>query len=662
MVTVADAPASALATAGPGSRAERRDQGVRSSGLVDFVVAFSLYFVAGWQLAITHHAIVGDAMARVANGSYVLFSRDPHLAAVGFVWNPLPSLASLPLLGLSGWWPDLKRQAFAGNIVSAAFMAGSVVVIRRIFDELRVTRWVSWALLALFALHPMIVLYGANGDSEAPLVFFLSLACLGVLRWIDRRDLRSLMVLGLALGLGYLSRQEFLAAGAISIGVVLVMTYRSTAGVRPHRRRSAVLEATIAGLPLVFSIVCWAGSAIVIVGTATAYLSVNAEQVSANQSGIASVVGGYGASARFAYFLGQLLILEPVWSVIVLGAIVLSVRRRDARILAPLATFGAVLAAQGVLFTNGSTFGWLRFAITVIPLTIVSAAIASTHIRDLSEVERRRHARRRSRDAARFAITVALIGGGVFAIPRAVTGMTNPRWGREEAAMVRLLPGYGWAGSAPSAYAPGWLDGFDPAARYFSNRSIPDGSVLTDVQYSFPMVLKSARPRQFVIPSDADFERDVADPATFRIRYLVISNGPNDVLAENYPTFGSGRNRRIAVGRFVRDFRTGAQTLSVYRVTRSVTGSRVSPEQRPRDEGSAGRRVRASRRPFARNRGTVQLVRDRHPAVPTTDRHPTIGPDDLDRLRSDTFDRPPRHGRHHRDRAHAATNVRPSTG
>ncbi len=515
-------------------------------------------------------------MARVANGSYVIFSRDPHLAAIGFVWNPLPSLATIPLLGLSQWWPDLKAQAFAGNIVSAAFMAGSVVVMRRIFDELDLARVMSWSLTALFALHPMILLYGANGDSEAPLLFFLALACLGLLRWIARRDLRSLMMIGLALGLGYLSRQEFLAAGGLTLVLILVMTYRSTTGDRVHRRWSAFLDATLAGLPLGFSIVCWAGAGLLIMGTATSYLSVNAEQVTAAQGGIASVVGGYEAIDRLGYNLGQLLLLEPFWSVIVLGAILVSARRRDARILAPVATFGAVVAAQVALFTNGSTFGWLRFAITVIPLTILSAAVLVAPRLGTTEPSRTVSNRSRARRRAPIIIGIAVIAGCAVAIPRSVSGMANSRWGREEAALVHLLPGYGWADSAPSAYSPGWLDGYDKAAQYFSDRKLPDGSVLTDVQYTFPMVLKSDRPHQFVIPSDSDFERDVADPATFRVRYLLISNGPSDVLARNYPVRGTGNRRRIAIGRFVRDFRTGAQTLSLYRVTRSVTGGRAS--------------------------------------------------------------------------------------
>src|ERR1041385_9278526 len=55
-------------------------------------VAFLGYIALGSYLALVLHAYHGDAYSRVANAYYVLYSRDPHLAAIGFVWMPLPSL------------------------------------------------------------------------------------------------------------------------------------------------------------------------------------------------------------------------------------------------------------------------------------------------------------------------------------------------------------------------------------------------------------------------------------------------------------------------------------------------------------------------------------------------------------------------------------------
>lgn len=578
---------SLLAAPGPQLRAQAHPDadlipGTRRRGrfpitTVVFATAFSVYFFAAWQLAITHHAIVGDAMARVANGFYVISSRDPHLAAVGFVWNPLPSFAALPLLTLSRWFPALRTQAFAGNIVSAAFMAGAVAVMWRILRELRVGRIAGIALTVSFAVHPLVMQYGANGDSEATLVFFLALTCLGLLRWFERRDLSSLVMIGFALALGYLSRQEFLAAGAASVLVILGCTYRDGDGSRAHRRWTALTEATLAAMPFVFAIVCWAGSAFVIVGTATSYLEVNREQVGAARSGIASVVGGTGAADRVAYYLGQLLLLEPLWSVTVLAAVIIAWRTHDRRILAPLVTFGAVAAAQGSLFGAGSTFGWLRFAITVVPLTIISAGYLIGQIQSKTQT-----ATERGRLGALRTVVpvVALVGACMAAIPSAVGGMTEARFGREEAASVHLLPGYSWAPVGDSYVRPRYLDAYDDVARYFDRRHLPEGSVLTDVQYTFPLMLKSTRPRQFIIPSDSDFERSVADPASFRVRYLLMTNGQSDTLGRNYPVFGAGRKQRISIGPLVRTFKAGPQNLWLFKVKTSVTGERAPARQR----------------------------------------------------------------------------------
>src|SRR3954447_15479957 len=56
------------------------------------VVFFGLSLAVAAVLVLRYYRIPADAMSRVANGSYVYRGADPHLAAVGFVWNPLPSL------------------------------------------------------------------------------------------------------------------------------------------------------------------------------------------------------------------------------------------------------------------------------------------------------------------------------------------------------------------------------------------------------------------------------------------------------------------------------------------------------------------------------------------------------------------------------------------
>src|SRR5690349_19080871 len=103
----------------------KKDRRLRAGPLV-FGSSLLFYLAVSAILVFGANVILGDALARVANAYRILFSRDPHLAAIGFVWSPLPPLAVLPLLPLKSLWPDLVARGFAGNIVTALFMAGAV--------------------------------------------------------------------------------------------------------------------------------------------------------------------------------------------------------------------------------------------------------------------------------------------------------------------------------------------------------------------------------------------------------------------------------------------------------------------------------------------------------------------------------------------------------
>ena len=135
----------------------------------------------------------------MANGSYVLYSRDPHLAAIGFVWNPLTSVADLIPLLFKPIWPALSSHDVAGSIVSAICMSGSVYQINAALQEWSVQRVARLVLTALFAVNPMIVLYSANGMSEALYLFTLTATTRYLARWLMEDDLASLVYSAVAL-------------------------------------------------------------------------------------------------------------------------------------------------------------------------------------------------------------------------------------------------------------------------------------------------------------------------------------------------------------------------------------------------------------------------------------------------------------------------------
>ncbi|MDJ0362561.1 hypothetical protein [Rhodococcus sp. H29-C3] len=145
-----------------------------------FLPCAVLYGVVGYLLASTYNLIDGDGPSRVANAGYTILSRDPHLGAIGFVWNPLPSVVEIPLLLLTPVWPEMKTLGLAGVVQSAVFMALAVVAVRRIALDREVPR--VWRL------------------SEAAFIFFVVVAVRRLLLWMTTHDVLDLAWAGFAIG------------------------------------------------------------------------------------------------------------------------------------------------------------------------------------------------------------------------------------------------------------------------------------------------------------------------------------------------------------------------------------------------------------------------------------------------------------------------------
>ena len=93
------------------------------------VGALAYYLAMAAYIALHLHYQIPDAVARVDIAHVVLYSRDPHLAALGLQWPPLPTFLMIPILAFKGLWHPLATQAFAGSIEAAAFSAGSVALL-----------------------------------------------------------------------------------------------------------------------------------------------------------------------------------------------------------------------------------------------------------------------------------------------------------------------------------------------------------------------------------------------------------------------------------------------------------------------------------------------------------------------------------------------------
>lgn len=514
---------SVLTTSSAGARAVAARHAARDrDGRVQQVLALSalmMYLtVAAWLSA--HDLVFPDAMSRVANGYYVLFSRDPHLAAIGFVWNPLPSLLTMPLLLATPLWPALAGHALAGCIVSSLCGAYTVGRFHGLTRDLGAGPATAAALTVLMAVHPLVLLSAATGASEAMLLAVCVYTARHLLRWLQTDDPWALVHVGLGTGLAYLVRYEALAIG-VSVGLLVLCVSLLRARRRSRPWTVSLLDVTLAVTPLAATFALWSLASRIIMGswleTFTSQYG-NSAQVGTARETIDAVTGGTGMGHAAAYLLAQLVHTAPLAPPLLLFALVAAWVRADVRILAPTVVLGAVLGFQELTFLFGMSFGWMRFQIAAVPLGLLAAACLCGAVRSAG-LRSDGH-----RLPAAF-VTLLLVVGLTIAMPLAWIGEADPLLAREETL-------------ARESASAGQYVMTDRIASDIDAMSLPDGSVVTDVAYSFAVVLASDRPKQFVITPDRDFTVALNDPGGYGVRFALVTSRQDssaDAVATRYP-------------------------------------------------------------------------------------------------------------------------------
>ena len=511
-----------------------------------FAFTWLTYLAIGTYLAVVEQFFMGDALSRVQAAQSVLFSRDPSLSAIGFVFSPLPALLQLPLVAFSPWLPWLTADAMSAVVVSSAFMAGSVVMLVGIARDRGVPWGLSAAVVVAFAVNPMIVFYAANGMSEAPSIFFLLWATRGLLRWVDTDDVHELIVAGVALALCYLTRYEGGAAALAAGAFVAAVSYRRR---DPSKRRPrAVIDAGLVVLPPAVAFVAWAVTSWLVTGDLFAQFASDY-----GNSAILQQMGGpaeTSASAALRFSLTEILILAPLLPVLL--ALVAAIRYRRHRLgplVAALAVFGAALAFQVLAFARGTTFGFLRFYLAAVPLASVIALLAVPAAVAVPWRRLGRHAEmpvpRGMRDHRNGYLAAAFVAAfaSLAAVPVTITGMTSEEYAPQEFALATVVAPDPGNTSPEYLHARKFARAFSTErelAQYLDSLHLPEGSVLTDTAYGFAVVARSSNPAQFIIPSDRDFTNSLNDPAGAGVQYLLTvpntDRGASDPLNVRYPT------------------------------------------------------------------------------------------------------------------------------
>ena len=544
-----------------------------------FVVAFLAYLAVGLYLAMGAHFFIGDSLSRVQSAQSVLFSRDPHVSAIGFIFTPLTALVQLPLAALTPWWHPMTTEAVSAAIMSAAFMAGSVMQVAGIARDRALPAGLATGVIACYALNPMIVFYAANGMSEAPYLFFLAWASRRLIRWVDSDDVHDLVTAGVALGFAYLTRYDGAAAAAAAGLMVGVVTWRRRD--RANRTSRVILDVAIVGAPSVLAFLGWAITSWLITGNAFAQFTSEY-----GNSAIIAASGGSGSSTigeALLFSMTELAILAPLLPLLFVAVLIVRHhRKRIYPLAAPVAVIGAVLAFQILTYARGSTFGFLRFYMTVILLAAVVAllavparAIVPTRRLGpraaLPEIDRR--PRRSTAVLAVSAVVVMAVSIGSTAV-----GMSSPHYAPQEFALRSIVDPQPDSVDQRHLDAQRVVRSFSTEralAQWLDAQQLPEGSVICDTVYGFAVVAQSTRPKQFVIPSDQDFTEILNNPADHGVQYMLAvprsGRGESDALNIRFPTiYENGAQISVLVLEAPNDG-SDLPDWRIYRVVRSAS-------------------------------------------------------------------------------------------
>lgn len=472
----------------------------------------------------------GDAVSRSSAALIALYGSDPHLAAIGLVWMPLPTLLELAPVAFYPWWPEVVASGFASSLITV--LAGTLTAwiifgtARRLALPLRVT--VLYTLLVSFS--PMLFLYFTNGMSEGVAAPFMIGSVCSVLLFWHTGERRYVALGGVALALAFACLYQAVNFGAVLLGA-LVLGIMSAENVpsAPQGRARAIEGLSILFLvPSVYVAVLWVVANAAIMGDpfyfATSAYS-NEGYISATGAGrIADAVRGDLAATLWFSIVRTAPFFLPIIAI-------LAVRLIEGRLWRPN-TFSLTALALCVPFGlitlqlyEGSSFGWLRYF--MYPLFVAAGW-------GLYEI---------ARSSRRTLATALVLGGWLAAAPASIVAMNDPELGQNEYLVVRAV----WNGEhARDAGYPMYFEDVAPVAAAID--ALPAGSlVLADASNAWTVaatVSRGSLKQMLVLTADKRFHPALEDPARRGITYLLVPNpaaAPQDLLNARFPALWAGQ-------------------------------------------------------------------------------------------------------------------------
>lgn len=494
----------------------------------------------------------GDAISRSSAALIALHSNDPHLAAIGFVWMPLPTLLTILPVAAYPWSADIVSNGFASSLITVFAGTLSTAIVFGTARRFGLSLLLATIYSLLVAFSPMLFLFSTNGMSEgvaAP--FMIGSACCLLLFW-DSGQRRYIAMSGILLGLAFACLYQAVNFGGIMLAAMILGLFSTeNAPSAPQGRPRAIEGLSILFLvPSTYIAILWVVSNYAIMGDplyfATSVYSNEGYIASAGQDRIADAVTGDLLGTLEFSIVRTLPFFIPIAAILLLRLIEGRLLRMNSLTMTGLALcvpFGLIT----LQLYDGTSFGWLRYF--MYPLFVA----AGWGLYEIGKSRRRN-------------LAIGLIfGAWAITAPASLFVMNDPAMGQNEYQVVRSI----WTGeTAQEVGYPLYFEDVRPVAAAIDALGA-DELVLVDSSNAWTIagtVSRATLKQNLVFTSDDRFRDALAAPATEGISYLLVPNpavAPQDLLNGEYPRLWQGTEPGFSL---VRDFDQTGVGWRLYRV------------------------------------------------------------------------------------------------
>lgn len=484
-----------------------------------FTISFVVFACLAYYLTITLQTYHNDAISRTALGFFTIFGRDPHLAAVGFVWQPLPSLLQVPLIALLR---PAGMLLLAGPLITALFGAVSVVYVYKVARLVLEDQSQKIALLItiLFATNPMILLYSAIGTSEIIFISAILATTYYLLKWKMNNLHQYLLTASFFMTLSFWSRYESLPA-FVGFGLLIIAHFMYKK-ISFKEFESNVLLFTV---PFIYTVGFWIlinwlimGDPFYFMNSPYSNAAFTADFQSVQKSAFTVLSESIQYMLERVMFLAPLLVILPLEALFVIPSLKTTQEKISQYVLLSYLTLPSltILFFHVYQLYKGESFGWLRFYMYGL-LAGIFFAVYLINKKD------------------------KLITKAVFAllvIGSLTTGlaMSDPSLGKEEHSFMQKLRNPAVVLDYSRSYA-------DQKELALIANSLP-GSVLIDTDKGFAVPLFANQPEKFVITSDEDYV-EIVENYQQHVNWIIMPQPESDDRGQNkiytlYPNIWEG--------------------------------------------------------------------------------------------------------------------------